>query len=32
MLIGTYASLALAVNAFDTDLLPERTEPLLPVD
>ena len=32
MLIGNYASLALAVNAFDTDLLPDRTEPLLPVE
>jgi 4-carboxymuconolactone decarboxylase len=31
LLIGNYAMLALAVNAFDTDLLPERAEPLLPV-
>lgn len=32
MLVGNYASLAMLVNAFDTDLLPERTEPLLPID
>jgi len=31
MLIGNYAMIALAINAFDTDLLPERDEPLLPV-
>jgi hypothetical protein len=31
MLMGNYASLAFLCNAFDTDLLPERSEPLLPV-
>jgi 4-carboxymuconolactone decarboxylase len=31
LLIGNYAMLALAINAFDTDLPPERSEPLLPV-
>jgi 4-carboxymuconolactone decarboxylase len=31
LLIGNYTMLALAINAFDTDLLPDRTEPLLPV-
>ena len=31
MLMGYYALLAFNCNAFDTDLLPERTEPLLPV-
>ncbi len=31
LLIGNYAMLAYAVNAFDTDLIPERAEPLLPV-
>jgi 4-carboxymuconolactone decarboxylase len=31
MLVGNYTMLALAINAFDTDLPPERTEPLLPV-
>ena len=31
ILIGNYSMLALAINAFDTDLLPNRTEPLLPV-
>ena len=31
MLIGNYAMIALAINGFDTDLLPERDEPLLPV-
>jgi 4-carboxymuconolactone decarboxylase len=30
LLMGNYALLAFAVNAFDTDLLPDRTEPLLP--
>ena len=30
-LMGYYALLAFNVNAFDTDLLPERTEQLLPV-
>ena len=31
MLIGNYSMLALAINAFDTDLLSDRDEPLLPV-
>jgi hypothetical protein len=31
LLMGNYSLLAFAVNAFDTDLLPERTEPLLPI-
>ena len=31
ILIGNYSMLALAINAFDTDLLPDRDEPLLPV-
>jgi hypothetical protein len=31
MLMGYYGLLAFNVNAFDTDLLPERTEPLLRV-
>ena len=31
MVIGQYSALAMAINAFDTDLLPNRTEPLLPV-
>ena len=31
MLMGYYALLAFNCNAFDTDLLPERTEPLLPI-
>ncbi len=31
MLVGNYSMLALAINAFDTDLLPDRDEPLLPV-
>jgi 4-carboxymuconolactone decarboxylase len=31
MLVGNYTMLALAINAFDTDLPPQRTEPLLPV-
>lgn len=30
MLMGYYGLLAFNVNAFDTDLLPERAEPLLP--
>jgi len=31
MLMGHYGMLAFNVNAFDTDLLPQRTEPLLSV-
>jgi 4-carboxymuconolactone decarboxylase len=31
LLMGNYSLLALLVNAFDTDLPPDRTEPLLPV-
>ena len=31
MLLGNYALLALAINAFDSDLPPNRTEPMLPV-
>ena len=31
MLLGNYALLALSINAFDSDLPPNRTEPLLPV-
>jgi hypothetical protein len=31
MLMGYYGMLAFNVNAFDTDLLPERAEPLLRV-
>ena len=31
MVLGSYAMLAFAVNAFDTDLPSPRTEPLLPV-
>ncbi len=31
MLIGNYSMIALAINSFDTDLLPERGEPLLTV-
>ena len=31
MLIGNYSMIALAINGFDTNLLPERDEPLLPV-
>jgi 4-carboxymuconolactone decarboxylase len=30
MLLGSYNLLALQINAFDTDLPPDRTEPLLP--
>jgi 4-carboxymuconolactone decarboxylase len=29
--MGNYTLLALAINTFDTDLPPDRTEPLLPV-
>ena len=28
--MGNYSLLAFAINAFDTDLPPNRTEPLLP--
>ena len=31
MIMGSYSSLALLINAFDSDLPPDRTEPLLPV-
>jgi 4-carboxymuconolactone decarboxylase len=31
LIMGNYSLLALLINAFDTDLPPERTEPLLPV-
>ena len=31
MIMGSYSLLALLINAFDSDLPPERTEPLLPV-
>jgi 4-carboxymuconolactone decarboxylase len=31
LLLGNYSLLAYAINAFDTDLPPERTEPLLPI-
>ena len=31
MLMGNYALLAFAINAFDSDLPPGRTEPLLPI-
>jgi 4-carboxymuconolactone decarboxylase len=31
MIMGSYSLLALCINAFDTDLPPDRTEPLLPV-
>ncbi len=30
LIFGNYAMLALAINAFDSDLPPNRTEPLLP--
>jgi hypothetical protein len=29
--MGNYSLLALLINSFDTDLPPDRTEPLLPV-
>jgi hypothetical protein len=29
--MGNYTLLALAINTFDTDLPPNRTEPLLPI-
>ena len=31
MIMGSYSLLALLINAFDSDLPPDRTEPLLPV-
>ena len=31
MIIGQYSMLAMTINAFDTNLLPDRSEPLLPV-
>ncbi len=31
LLMGNYSLLSFAINAFDTDLPPNRTEPLLPV-
>ena len=31
LVLGNYSLLALCINAFDTDLPPDRTEPLLPV-
>jgi 4-carboxymuconolactone decarboxylase len=31
LVMGNYSLLALCINAFDTDLPPDRTEPLLPV-
>jgi 4-carboxymuconolactone decarboxylase len=31
LVMGNYSLLALLINSFDTDLPPERTEPLLPV-
>ena len=31
LVLGNYGLLALLINAFDTDLPPDRTEPLLPV-
>ena len=31
LLMGNYSLLAFAVNAFDTDLLPGRTDPPLPI-
>ena len=31
MIMGSYSLLALCINAFDTDLPPDRTEPLLPI-
>ena len=30
LVLGNYSLLALCINAFDTDLPPDRTEPLLP--
>jgi 4-carboxymuconolactone decarboxylase len=31
LIMGNYSLLALLINSFDTDLPPDRTEPLLPV-
>jgi 4-carboxymuconolactone decarboxylase len=31
MILGSYSLLALCINTFDTDLPPDRSEPLLPV-
>ena len=31
LILGNYSALALLINSFDTDLPPDRTEPLLPV-
>ncbi len=31
LILGDYSQLALVINAFDTDLPPNRTEPLLPI-
>jgi 4-carboxymuconolactone decarboxylase len=31
LIMGNYSLLALLINTFDTDLPPDRTEPLLPV-
>ena len=31
LVMGNYSLLALLINSFDTDLPPDRTEPLLPV-
>ena len=31
LILGSYSALALLINSFDTDLPPDRTEPLLPV-
>ena len=31
LVLGNYTMLAMLINTFETDLLPERTEPLLPV-
>jgi hypothetical protein len=30
LIMGNYSLLALLINSFDTDLPPDRTEPLLP--
>ena len=31
LIMGNYSLLALLINSFDTDLPPDRTEPLLPI-
>jgi hypothetical protein len=31
LIMGNYSVLALLINSFDSDLSPDRTEPLLPV-